>query len=242
MPSETLSQNRLEIWYASCADIDAATFNHAETQILSPEERERMHRFRQAADQRLHLTARLLLRSMLAAFTGVAAADWRFRFNDHGKPQPEEGFPQVRFNLSHSNGLAICAIHPSREVGVDVEPLDRRIGSSTAASVLSEGEWQCYSETQEEQKPEVFIKYWVLKEAYLKAIGKGLSLPLTDFSFEFDKAGKPQLSSTNTEEDQVKDWLFFEFQPAPGYAAAAAIGGEVDQPVAVALNVRPFTP
>jgi len=240
MSREALSQNSLEVWYTSCADIDEETFHRAETQILVREERERMYRYRQPSDRRLYLAARLLLRSMLEAFTGVAAKDWRFRFNEHGKPETEEGFPPVHFNISHSKDLAICVMHPGQEVGVDVEPIDRQIDSGTASSVLIEREWESYSESPEEQRSEVFIKYWVLKEAYIKATGRGLFMPLTDFFFEFDNAGNPQLNSRLTEGEEAEDWSFFEFQPAGGYAAAAAIRNHSSQ--VVDLNVRRFRP
>ncbi len=240
MPRENLNQNRLEIWHTSCTDIADHILNHAEIEILSGEERDYLYRFRQSSDRRLYLGSRLLLRSMLHAFTGVAAGDWRFRFNEYGKPEPEEGFPQVHFNLSHSKGLAVCAMHPGRDVGVDVEAMDGQIDSCTASSVLIGREWQSYLEAPEEKKSEVFTKYWVLKEAYLKALGRGLSLPPTGFSFVFDEAGAPELRSTNTEGDHVDDWLFFEFQPTSMYAAAAAIRRDADQPVE--LCIKPFSP
>jgi len=196
-----------------------------------------MHRFRQVADQQLYLTARLLLRSMLAAFSDVPAAEWRFHFNEHGKPEAGEGFPQIQFNLSHSGGIALCAMHGGSEVGVDVEPLDRRIGPDTAASVLSRDEWEAYSQIEEGNQPAAFLRYWVLKEAYLKATGKGLSLPLSDFSFHFDPHDQPLLTSVNADTDD--DWCFFEFQPRPAFAAAAAIRSSGDQPVQ--LRVKAFT-
>ncbi len=240
MLRESLSQNSLEVWYTSCADIDDDTFHRAETQTLAREERERMYRYRQPSDRRLYLTSRLLLRSMLEVFTGVAAEDWRFRFNEYGKPEPEEGFPPVHFNISHSKGLAVCAMHPGMDVGVDVEPLGRQVDSGTASSVLIAREWESYSESPQAQRSEIFIKYWVLKEAYIKATGRGLFMPLTDFSFEFDQAGNPQLSLTHSEGDQVNDWLFFEFQPSPDYSAAAAIRKQANEEID--LNVRQFTP
>lgn len=236
MPDSILSPKRLEVWHASCADIPADLFSHAEQRILSGEERERMHRFRQLPDQQLYLTARLLLRSMLAAFSGVPAAEWRFCFNEHGKPETGEGFPQIHFNLSHSGGLALCAMHANREVGVDVEPLERRIGPDTAASVLSKDEWRIYSQTGEEDKPAVFLRYWVLKEAYLKATGKGLSLPLSDFSFHFDHSDTPRLASANADTVAGDDWHFFEFQPRPTFAAAAAIRCVGSQPIELRVN------
>jgi len=238
MPDPILSPNRLEVWHASCADIPDDLFDHAKQHILSGEERERMHRFRQVADQQLYLTARLLLRSMLAAFSDVPAAEWRFRFNEHGKPETGEGFPQIHFNLSHSGGLALCAMHAGREVGIDVEPLGRRIGLGTAASVLSKDEWEVYSQIGEENKPAAFLRYWVLKEAYLKATGKGLSLPLSDFSFHFDPNDTPRLTSANADTAD-DDWHFFEFRPRPTFAAAAAIRKVGNQPVE--LRVKGFT-
>jgi len=239
MPDSSLSPDRLEVWHASCADIPHDLFSHAEQYILSGEERERMHRFRQLPDQQLYLTARLLLRSMLAAFSEVPAAEWRFRFNEHGKPETAEGFPQIHFNLSHSGGLALCAMHADREVGVDVEPLARRIGPDTAAAVLSEDEWKVYSQTEEGNKPATFLRYWVLKEAFLKATGKGLSLPLSDFSFHFDHRDTARLTSAHADANACEDWHFFEFQPRPSFAAAAAIRREGSAPVE--LRVKAFT-
>ncbi len=238
MPGSNLDPARLEVWHASCADISGDLLAHAERNILSGEERERLQRFRQVPDQQLYLTARLLLRTMLAEFSDVPAEEWRFRFNEHGKPASAKGLPQIHFNLSHSGGLALCAVHGGSEVGVDVEPLERRVGPDTAASVLSENEWQMYSQTAEGEKPAAFLRYWVLKEAYLKATGKGLALPLSDFSFHFDHRDRPRLTAACSE-TAGQDWHFFEFRPRPSFTAAAAIRRKGD--TTPTLRVKAFT-
>ncbi len=238
MMADILNTNRLDIWHVLCSDLDEDVLAHAEAQILSPDERERMHRFRLPADRRLYLTSRFLLRSMLLHFTGIAAEDWRFRYNEYGKPRPEKGFPQVCFNLSHSDGLAICALHPCLEVGIDVEPRHRQIDAETALSVLIQNERQAYQDAAEECKAEVFLRYWVLKEAYVKAVGKGFSFPFTDFHFELDRAFKPQLRLSNEAKKCEQDFLFFELAELQGYLAAVAIrkaGGR-----ALELCVRPL--
>ncbi len=240
MAREILNQDSIEVWYASCSDINEDTLNGAKQNILSSDERERMTRFRQPSDQLLYLTARLLLRSMLETYTGIAAEDWRFRFNEYGKPEPEAEFPAVKFNLSHSKNIAICVMHPDRDVGVDVEPLDRQIDSNTASSVLVGSEWESYSQCAEDQKSAVFIRYWVLKEAYMKAIGRGLYLPFSDFFIEFDKSGHPRVELTNGGQDQAGEWRFFEFQPDSGYSAAVVIHDQIGD--ALALNTRRFRP
>src|SRR5690606_33310169 len=94
------------------------------------------------------------------------------------------------FNLSHTDGLIACAVSRGREVGVDVEWLDRRGGDIDVADrFFSRYEVQALYAQPPERRRDRFFRYWTLKESYIKARGMGLALPLDRFSFELDRGG-----------------------------------------------------
>jgi 4'-phosphopantetheinyl transferase len=154
---------------------------------LQAAEPERFARYRFEADRQMFLAGRVLARTLVGRALGVAPEAWRWREGPHGRPEVAEPATALRFNLSHSAGLIVCALAMGREVGVDVEhlarpPVDRKMirryfSPAEAADVEAQGpdRWQ-----------DRFLVYWTLKEAYLKARGLGVSVPLSEITFELD--------------------------------------------------------
>jgi 4'-phosphopantetheinyl transferase len=155
--------------------------------LLQAAEPERFARYRLDADRVMFLAGRLMARTLVGDALGVAPPAWRWREGPHGRPEIDAPGVTLRFNLSHSAGLVVCALANGRDVGVDVEhlarpPVDRLMvrrycSPAEAADVAAQDEhrWQ-----------ERFLVYWTLKEAYLKARGTGISLPLADITFTVD--------------------------------------------------------
>jgi 4'-phosphopantetheinyl transferase len=153
--------------------------------VLTEDERAKVDRFRFARDQQLCLLARVLVRTTLSRYAVVPPEQWRFRTNAYGRPEIAAPVSPLRFNLSHTNGLVVCLVSRSREVGVDVECLERASRwVDLADRYFAPREAAALRREPPEGRPIRFLEYWTLKESYIKARGLGLAIPLTDFSFE----------------------------------------------------------
>jgi 4'-phosphopantetheinyl transferase len=153
--------------------------------LLDSNERARWHSFRFHKDRRLYSCAHALLRSALSAYTTVDPRDWKFQTGPWGRPElagPLENV-DLRFSLSHTGGLAVCAIARGHSIGIDVELINDSFDLMAIAQLNFTGsECAQIASAPAHLKPEVFCSVWTLKEAYVKARGLGLSLPLKSFS------------------------------------------------------------
>ncbi len=185
----------LHLWCAYPGDLLDEEALRACASLLSEDERARWQRFRVERARREYLVAHALLRNALSHYGVLAPQDWRFKVNAHGKPAPDPDCG-LRFNLSHSCGLAVCLIsEAASQVGVDVEPLARanQIGA-VAHRVFSPREQAQVDALPLSDKLNRYLDLWTLKEAYAKARGLGLSLPLNRISFLSDDCdGAPRL-------------------------------------------------
>jgi 4'-phosphopantetheinyl transferase len=121
---------------------------------------------------------------MLAAH-GVPSP--QFRINAWGKPELDGAGPKLRFNLTHTRGLAACAVTASGDLGIDVEGVDPAVdGLELARQFFALQEAALLARVPVAQRDVVFCRLWTLKEAFIKAVGQGLSMPLDAFSFTLD--------------------------------------------------------
>lgn len=163
--------------------------------MLSPAERAQHERFRFDDDRHTYLVAHALVRSVLAGVLDVAPAAVELAAGEHGKPELKDpAHAHVRFNLSHTRGMVACAIALRDDVGVDVEQIDRKLEiDSLARSVLSEDERAALAPLVDRARRERFFRHWTLKEAYVKATGRGILLPLRALHVELAGARPPAL-------------------------------------------------
>ena len=151
--------------------------------LLDPGETARWHRFHRAETRRLFAAAHALLRTTLSRYAAVDPRDWRFAAEAHGRPYltgPETG---LTFNLTHADGLAACAVARGFPVGIDAERTDRRLDLDGMARVaFADAERAQVAAAPPERRTAVFFGVWTLKEAYIKARGLGLALPLKSFA------------------------------------------------------------
>ena len=231
------SGREVHVWYAAPKEVaDLAGFEA----LLAPEECERHRRYRFAKDRDLFLLARGMVRLVLARYAGVDPASWRFATGPHGKPEvaAPADHEALRFNLTHTDGLVACAVAVGREVGIDAEDLGRDIGcDELARRYFSTAENAQLAQASQGRRRELFFRFWTLKEAYLKARGLGLGLPLSDFSFELSSAGPPTIRFAPGLADDPLAWQFAEFRPGPRHALALAVRRDADE---VAIALRPF--
>ncbi|HWA99115.1 MAG TPA: 4'-phosphopantetheinyl transferase superfamily protein, partial [Pirellulales bacterium] len=155
--------------------------------LLNDDERSRYERYRADRAKRQFLIGRALVRTTLSRYEpSVSPEQWWFEANEYGRPEIAPGLiaTALRFNLSHTDGFAACAVAWENDIGVDVEFVARRTGGvHLARRFFSASEVDDLLRLPAEQQRDAFFDYWTLKEAYIKARGMGLAIPLGHFSF-----------------------------------------------------------
>lgn len=197
-------------------------------ETLSPDERERAQRFRFPRDRRRFAAARGALRSLLGRYLACDPACLRFVYGEAGKPALPPaggGDPPLRFNLSHSSEVALIAVS-GREVGVDVEAINPNLAlGHLAARFYSPAEQAWFRSLSPERRPLAFYQIWTGKEAFLKAKGLGLGLPLDRFDVLPEQGGPSLLCGCRWDAGEVDRWALRPLQPGAGYAGAVAAEG-----------------
>lgn len=198
-------------------------------EILSADELERADRFHFEKDRSRFITARGMLRQILGKYLSQHPKGIHFEYSSYGKPGlgPDSGFGNLKFNLSHSDGLALLAITQDKNIGVDIERIRHDISiEQIAGRFFSFDEINSLDKLFEQQKNELFFQYWTRKEAFLKATGKGLSFPMEhcDVSTMSGREFSPVII-----QKEGSDWHVKDLFPGEGFAAAIAIeGGDLD--------------
>lgn len=191
---------------------------------LDDEERARASRFHFDKHRRHFVVARGVLRLLLGRYLEARPEDVSFNYGSHGKPSlaGEHRASSLRFNASHSGELAVYAFVPEFEVGIDVEYIKSDFATEEIAErFFSTSEIGMLMALPKAERPAAFFRLWTRKEAYIKAIGTGLSHPLN----EFDVTAP------------IENWSITDLEVGSGYAAALAINGPV-----LGLNRFHFNP
>jgi 4'-phosphopantetheinyl transferase len=218
--------DRVDIDLVETAQVDVAALEPSYREIITPDENERMARFVFERDRRQFLITRALVRTMLSRYAAVAPKDWRFITNHFGRPEVLDrpvGVADLRFNLSHTDGLIVCAVTVGREVGVDVENLTREVTHDIPGRFFAPREVADLRALPVSDQPRVFFDYWTLKEAYIKARGMGLSLPLSDFAFCLRPPAVPTITFEPALEDDPATWQFHQASPTPAHRLGLAV-------------------
>ena len=196
--------------------------------ILTDDEVDRANRFSFEIDRRRFIAARGALRSVLSRYITIDPSHLRFYYNPYGKPflAPEFSSYVINFNLSHSSSMAVYAITRNMEIGVDVERIRSDFEyEEIAKRFFSVNEVAVLRTIPAEKKLEAFYNCWTRKEAYIKARGKGLSLPLDSFDVSFAPCEPPMLLITKDEPQERSLWTLLDLKPGPGYMGALAVKG-----------------
>jgi len=204
--------------------------------LLDAEERARANRFRFRHDRESYVAAHALLRAMLSDRIPVAPPRWRFTTNPQGKPEAvmPAGQPRLRANLSHTRGLAAVALTVDHDVGVDVEWRSRDgLTLELADRFFAPAEVAALEAMPAPRLNEGLFAFWTLKEAFIKAVGLGLSLPLDVFAFTLEPLGIDFVPG----HEIAGPWLFRRFRPTEGHAMALALRHPA--PSRVTISARP---
>jgi 4'-phosphopantetheinyl transferase len=237
-PAEKIGARDVYVWLlAAPEDADDARAERAAA-LLDDGERARMARFRDARDVRRYLFAHALARTTLTRYAPhVPPAGWRFRVGPHGRPEIVDAAgaaaggagsaEALRFNISHTAGLVACAVTRGRDVGVDVEHVyPPRWGDETCLEIagahFAPAEAAGLAALPAADRRARFFEIWTLKEAYIKARGLGLALPLAGFAFD---SGGPEIGvrfEPGVDDGVPGGWCFERFRPTPRHALALA--------------------
>ena len=213
---------------------------------LSTDERARHDRIMVEADRRECAVAHALLRQCLSAVGDRAPHEWKFKLGHHGKPMLEQkpGRAPLSFNLTHTRGLVACVVTRNADVGIDAETLDRCTDPLDPECFLSSMEIPTLTRGG---SPHVrFLEIWTLKEAYLKASGEGLTLPLDKFAFLLDESTGMSFEPARLLASHA--WCFALLSVSDRYRVAVAVRSEPgalhrliihsDPPMAAAVQIR----
>lgn len=215
----------MHVW---CANLDPpASCIDRLGRVLTDDERDRADRFRLPRDRDRCVAARGVLRLILGRYLAREANGLRFRYGQYGKPHLTEEFGNsLRFNAAHSDGLALFAIASSREVGVDLERIDAgRASHGIAEQFFSPREAGALRALPAHAWLDTFFACWTRKEAYVKARGDGLSVPLTGFSVTLPPEEPAIVPGDGDERREAGRWSLQTLDAGPGWAAALAIEG-----------------
>ncbi|PRP92231.1 4'-phosphopantetheinyl transferase psf-1 [Enhygromyxa salina] len=227
----------LDLW-----EIDLARpISESDRDLLSDEETAKADRIIIESKRRQSYRARAELRRLLARYLDTDPRALCFSYGEHGKPalvaDPEQGPAPLCFNLSHSGTVGLVGViyeRPQLRLGVDVE--EARPGrefASIAESFFAPDEVEVFRRLPSTEEPAAFYRAWTRKEAYLKAIGTGLSFSSTAFSISYGRDEPAQLLRTERAGDAAHRWRMADLPCPAGYAAAACWDGE-------ALELRHF--
>lgn len=207
----SLPTNVAHLWYVDPDAIDDWYLLAAYHTIMTPDEAQQQARYRFAAGRKEYLVTRALVRSVLSAYAPVLPKDWMFVRNKHGRPEiaGPHGAPRIRFNLSNTRGLIVCLVAKDRELGVDVEDTHRQ-GETVAIADRFFSPFEAAELTRQSphRQRDRFFDYWTLKEAYIKARGMGLAIPLDHFSYHLENPAAIRISFQPELPDDPSRWQF----------------------------------
>lgn len=187
MAIEPLPEGEAHLWYTFVHEAEGEALAEAAWALMTPDERARHDRYHFEKNRKEYRATRALVRTTLARYVGCAPEELRFEADAHGKPLLIS-HPSPSFNLSNTEGLVVCLVAREHPVGVDVEPLDRRVDArSVADRFFAPAEVTALLALPEARHQGRFLSYWTLKEAYIKACGLGLAIPLDHFAYELDE-------------------------------------------------------
>jgi 4'-phosphopantetheinyl transferase len=215
-----LKANEVHLWTLPPSTEEVAEY----TSLLSPKEMDRAQRFRFPALFERFVSDHGRLRLLLAGYLEADPQTLRYVENEQGKPRLSGPDCRVRFNMSHTRGLTVIAVCLDAELGVDVEamrPIEDR--DAIAALHFSPIESRSLQLQPAHDRDVAFLRCWTRKEAYIKARGEGLSLPLDRFAVTLSEKDRAALIHCGWDEHEPYRWMLEHLQPMPGYIGALAI-------------------
>ena len=224
-----LGDNQVDVWHIEVAGrFEIQRFRES----LSPDEIERADRFYFAKHRRRFTVMRAAMREILGRYTGLRPQDVAFSYGPKGKPElsGKNGQAGIRFNLSHAEETGLLAVSQGLTVGIDVELIKPDFaGQEIAEHYFAAGEVRHLLSLPLEERADAFFSCWTRKEAYIKALGEGLSVPLDGFEVAFGPGRQAALLAVQVDPRELTRWTMYDIETAPGYKAALVVEGSRHQ-------------
>jgi 4'-phosphopantetheinyl transferase len=222
----TLGKKDVHVWHLGLGAPGPIILNglHA---ILSDEERRRAEKFQFEKNRLPYIVAHAALRRILAGYLKVDPSELTFREGPYGKPELILTWQRetLNFNLSHSHEAALIGVTLGRQIGVDVEFIKKDFKwQEIAERFFAPGEIASLRALPQEKQRRAFFTCWTRKEAYIKAKGGGLSIPLQDFEVSLEEPAA--ILTHQSDPEEVKRWALSEIEVSADYAAAVAVEGQ----------------
>jgi 4'-phosphopantetheinyl transferase len=222
-PKEPLLTDRNIHVYRMSLDLPDGDI-HELSAILSPDEMARANRFVYPNYRNYFIAGRAQMRLILSRYVHQYAGDLAFNYNEYGKPFLSSSPGKIQFNVSHSQLLGLVAVTLNKRVGVDIERVRTDIDyTQIAQQFFAPGEVKRLMDLPVELQLEAFYACWTRKEAFIKARGMGLAIPLDQFEVSFSPNIPPQLVYSGSDLTGESDWSLYELRPGTGYIAALAV-------------------
>jgi 4'-phosphopantetheinyl transferase len=236
-PLITVAPDEVHLWITTSERVPPSLLTDYR-RLLDDGERARADRFVFPHDRDAFTIAHALVRCALSRYAAVAPSAWSFVANAHGRPQVRaSSLLELDFNLSHSDGIAVCLVGRG-VLGVDVEHLGRAAPVEIADDWFAPSEARALALLPLAARPRRFYEYWTLKEAYIKARGLGLTLPLDAFAFSFEGA-RPRIAFAPPIDDDAARWWFTLLDVTANDLVAVALR---DGPADVRIVARELVP
>lgn len=216
-----LGSDEIHVWRASLCPPPATLARLQE--MLSPDERTRAACFRFSEHRNRFKAGRGIQREILSRYLGITPDAITFHYSPHGKPELDSLTDRsgIRFSVSNSGGLALYALALEHAVGVDLEELrPMSDAEAIARRFFSARERETFLSLPEAAREVAFFHCWVRKEAYIKAAGEGLSVPLDQFDVAFAPGETARLLGIRGSPNEAERWTLRELDPGDGYVGA----------------------
>ncbi|HEY3323604.1 MAG TPA: 4'-phosphopantetheinyl transferase superfamily protein [Planctomycetota bacterium] len=216
-----LPENEVHVWRI---DLHAPAERVAEMRRVLPlDEQRKADRFHFQRDKDAYILAHGTVRLLLSSYLNQSPSDFVFEHNAYGKPSLV-GKRRMRFNLTHTRGLALCAFAQGRELGVDAEWVREDFATRPIAErYFSAGEVAALMALPEQERAAAFFRCWTRKEAFVKARGQGLSIPLASFEVSLDEPARLlRVESSLAEQNR---WFMHAFDLGAEHAGAVVVEG-----------------
>jgi 4'-phosphopantetheinyl transferase len=217
-----LENNEVHLWLITVpTELD---FLPAYRECLTEEERTRADRFHFPQDRARFTLGRGALRKLLMRYS--ATTEISLAANEYGKPHLLQPAGSLQFNVAHSGDLVLLGFTRGRAIGVDVEKFRPDFATADVAQrFFAPDEAMFLAALPQPERVHGFFNCWTRKEAYIKARGMGLSLPLSSFSVAFGSRESPALLRVEGDPSAPQRWMIRNLPTTDGYAAATAFEG-----------------
>jgi 4'-phosphopantetheinyl transferase len=206
----------VKVYYTDLSPLTDPSYLDRCFAILDDQEKQRFELLALENNQKEFLVGHALVRWTLSCLTHVPPQDWHYQQGEQGKPEihAPADYKALKFNLSHTDGMVVCAINWNNRIGIDVENEISRTGKTAglAQKFFTQDEVTRLNALPLSARRHRFFQLWTLKESFIKALGAGMSIPLNQFSFHWDERGLIQARFDSALDEELSQWEFHQWQ------------------------------